>query len=180
MTPATRKMVGALEIGGGLTWSAAVPGLSVELEARNLLGHQANGFRDWSLSGLVRYDPNPSSELGLSASLRSTLGTAALSGPESLLSPANLAHVATHGNRGHGEIAAEAAYGFAILGGRFTGAPVIGAAVLEHRRDYQIGYRISPAGQSGSDIRIDVEGAQRQYVGEQTEHAVRVRLAMNW
>lgn len=169
-----------VEIGGGVAWSATVPGLSVELEARTLLGHQANGFRDWSLSGLVRYDPNPSSEHGLSASLRSTLGTAALSGPESLLRPATLADVTTHSDWGHGEVAAEAAYGFAILGGRFTGAPVIGAAVLEHRRDYRLGYRISPARRSGSDIRIDVEGTQRQYAGAQAERAVRVRLAKNW
>ena len=74
-----------VEVGGGLIWSVPARGLSVELEARNLVAHQVAGFRDWSISGLVSFDPSPSSDRGLSASLRSSIGLASLAGTEALL-----------------------------------------------------------------------------------------------
>lgn len=169
-----------VEVGGGLAWSDAVPGLSVELEARSLIGHQDSGFRDWSLAGLVRYDPNPFSERGLSASLRSSLGTNSLSGTAALLRPDTLRNVKALRDHDKGALAAELAYGFPILRGRFTGAPLIRVAFLEHRRDYRVGYRISAVTQSESDIRIDVEGVQREYADTRTEQAIRIQLARRW
>ena len=169
-----------MEVGGGFAWSAAVPGLAVELEARSLVGHHESSFRDWSLSGLLRYDPNPLSGLGLSASLRSSLGTDTWNGAEALLRSYTPAQFTARGEGGNGEVAAEAAYGFAILGGRFTGAPWIGAAVLEHRHDYRLGYRISPARHSGSAVSIDIAGVRRKYANAQAEQAIRMRLEMPW
>ena len=74
-----------VDFGAGLAWWAPVRVLFVELQARSILVHQAEGLRDWSVSGLVRYDPNPASDRGLSASLKSSLGSAALGGVEPLL-----------------------------------------------------------------------------------------------
>ena len=169
-----------VEVGGGVGWSAAVPGLSVELEIRTLIGHQASDFRDWSLSGLLRYDRNPSSERGLSASLRSSMGTAAWGGADALLGLEKVAELTGRPDPASGQLNAEAAFGLPILGGRFTGAPWIGAGVLEHQRDYRIGYRVSPARQSVSNIHVDVEGLQRHYVDGQAEQAIRVRFARRW
>ena len=73
-----------VEVGGGLIWSVPARGLSVELEARSLVAHQVAGFRDWSISGLVSFDPSPSSDRGLSASLRSSIGLASLAGTDAL------------------------------------------------------------------------------------------------
>ena len=169
-----------VDVGGGLAWLAAVPGLSVELEARSLIGHQVNGFRDWSLSGLVRYDPNLSSERGPLASLRSSVGTAPWGGADALLGSDTLAEFAAPRGPGSGQLSAEAAYGFAILGGRFTGAPWVSAAVLERWRDYRVGYRISPARQSASAVRFGIEGIRRDNDDAKAEHAIRLRLAMRW
>ena len=169
-----------VEVGGGFGWTPGVPGLSLELEVRSLIGHQANDFRDWSLSGLLRYDTDPYSERGLSASLRSSMGTAAWGGADALLSPDTLAELTGRHVPVSGQLTTEAAYGMPLLGGRFTGAPWIGAGVLEHQRDYRVGYRVSPARQSGSDISVDVEGLRRHHVDGQAEQAIRVRFAMRW
>ena len=69
-----------VDIGGGLLWSAPVRGISAEIGVRRVLMHEATGFNDWSLSGLVRYDPNPSSERGALLALRSSIGTPSLAG----------------------------------------------------------------------------------------------------
>ena len=121
--------------------------MSVELEARSLIGHQAGGFRDWGISGLVRYDPNPFSDRGLSASLTSSVNSASLDGSDALLDHTTLAGLAAPDAVRARQLSAEGAYGFPILGGRLIGAPWVGAGLLEDGRDYRLGYRISPARQ---------------------------------
>ena len=169
-----------VDVSGGLLWSAPARGVHLELEARSLIGHQAAGFRDWSLSGLVRYDPNPLSDRGLTASLRSSVGSAPLDGAGTLLDGQILAELASAGNTHGGRLLAEVAYGFPILGGRFTGAPWAGAGVLESGRDYRLGYRISPARSSGADVALGIEGVRRENGAAETEHALAVRLEMHW
>ena len=170
-----------VEVGGGLIWSVPARGLSVELEARSLVAHQVAGFRDWSISGLVGFDPHPSSDRGLSASLRSSIGLASLAGTDALLGGEALAELAARDASRSGRLAAEAAYGFPILGGRFTGAPWAGAGVLESGRDYRVGYRISSARLSDADMRFGIEGMRRESDGDAaTEHAVNLRFAMRW
>lgn len=169
-----------VEIGGGLAWTPAAPEWSVELEARSLVGHQVDGFRDWSLSGQVRYDRNRASERGLSASLLSSLGTAAWSGADALLAPDALAGLTAGHEPNSGQLTAEAAYGWPILGGRFTGTPWVAAAILEHRRTYKVGYRVSPGNRSASDVRINVEGLQMQMLDGRAERAIHMRLAARW
>ena len=167
-----------VDIGGGLLWSAPVRGISVEIEVRHVLMHEATGFNDWSVSGLVRYDPNPSSERGLSASVRSSTGAAGLDGVDALLARDTLSGLLPH----DGSLTAEAAYGFPILGGRFTGAPWVGAGVLESGRDYRVGYRVSTAWPSGSGMQLGIEGVRRENNGgdAETEHAIGLRLALDW
>ena len=168
------------EVGGGLIWSVPASGLSVELEARNLILHQMDGFRDWSVSGFIRYDPNPSSERGLSASLKSSIGPASLRGVDELFGRESLAESATPSASQGGRLTAEAAYGFSILGGRFVGAPWTAAGVMESGRDYRVGYRLSSAPPSNA-MRFGIEGMRRESDGRAaTEHAVTLRLATRW
>ena len=170
-----------VEVGGGLIWSVPARGLSVELEAHSLVAHQVAGFRDWSVSGLVGYDPSPSSDRGLSASLRSSIGLASLAGTDALPGGETSAELAARDASRGGRLAAEASYGFPILGGRFTGAPWAGAGVLESGRDYRVGYRISSARPSDADMRFGIEGIRRESDGDSaTEHAVNLRFAMHW
>ena len=119
-----------VDIGGGLVWSNASRVLLVELETRSLIAHEVTGFRDWSVSGLVRYDPNPSSARGVSALLRSSIAMASIDGVDALLGRDSLTIPEVHGGSPRRQLAAEAAYGFAILGGHLTGAPWAGIGLL--------------------------------------------------
>ena len=98
-----------------------------------------------------------------------------------MLGRETLAELAAYDASRGGRLAAEAAYGFPILGGRFTGAPWAGAGVLESGRDYRVGYRISSARSSDVDMRFGIEGMRRESDGDAaTEHAVNLRFAMHW
>ena len=171
-----------VDVGGGILWSTPVPGISAEIVIRRVLMHEATGLNDWSVSGLVRYDPNPSSERGLSASLTSSIGQPSLDGTNALLERETMAGLASFNTSHGGQLTAEAAYGFPILGGRFTGAPWVGAGLLKSGSDYRVGYRISPAGQFGSHMQVGIEGMRREndYGDAVTEHAISLRLALGW
>ena len=168
-----------VDVGVGLVWSAPARGISAEIETRRVLMHEATRFRDWSVSGLVRYDPSPSSDRGLSASIRSSTGLTSLDG---LLGRDTLTGLASSGVPPGGQLTAEAAYGFPILGGRFTGAPWAGAGMLGSGRDYRVGYRVSRAGQSGSAMQLGIEGLRRENNGgdAEAEHTIGLRLALGW
>ena len=167
-----------LDVGVGLVWLAPARGISVEIETRRVLMHEATRFRDWSVSGLVRYDPSPSSDRGLSASIRSSTGAAGLDGVDALLARDTLSGLSPY----DGSLTAEAAYGFPILGGRFTGAPWAGAGMLGSGRDYRVGYRVSTAWQSGSAMQLGIEGVRREnnVRDAETEHAIGLRLTLGW
>ena len=170
-----------VDVGVGLVWSAPVHGISAEIETRRVLMHESTGFRDWSVSGMVRYDPNPSSDRGLSASLRSSTGTASLGGVDALLARDTLSGLSLYDGSRVGQLTAEAAYGLPILGGRFTGAPWAGAGVLGSGRDYRVGYRVSRARQSGSGMQVGIEGVRRENDGDaEAEHAIGLRLTLGW
>ena len=171
-----------VDIGGGLVWWAPAGGITAEIEVRRVLMHEATGFNDWNVSGLVRYDPSPFSERGASVALRSSIGPPSFGTANSLLERDTLAGLASSNTSGRGQLTAEAAYGFPILGGRFTGAPWVGMGLLESGRDYRVGYRISPVGQFGSHMQVGIEGMRREndYGEAVTEHAIGLRLALGW
>ena len=171
-----------VEIGGGVIWSTPARGISVGLEGRSLVAHQADEFRDWGASGLLRFDPNPSSDRGLSASFQSSVGLGSLNATNALLGYDNLTRLAAPGASQGRYITAEAAYGFPILSGRFTGAPWAGIGMLENGRDYRLGYRISSAGPSSSGMQLSIEGVRREnnHGDREAEHAIDLRLGLDW
>ena len=62
------------DLGAGLQFSDATGELSAQIRGRTLIVHEAGGFRDWGVSGSIRYDPYPDSPRGLMISLRSQRG----------------------------------------------------------------------------------------------------------
>ena len=171
-----------MDIGGGLVWWAPAGGITAEIEVRRMLMHEATGFNDWSVSGLVRYDPKPFSERGASVAFRSSVGPPSLDGASALLERDSMEGLASSNASHGGQLTAEAAYGFPILGGRFTGAPWAGVGMLGSGRDYRVGYRISPGRQFGSHMQIGIEGVRRENddAGAETEHAIGLQLGMRW
>lgn len=166
-----------VDLGAGLAWWAPARAVFVELEVRSVIVHQAEGLRDWSFSSLVRYDPNTASDRGLSASLRSSVGSAALGGVDPLLRRDTFAarDGAPYGDR----LTAEAAYGFPILRGRLTGATWAGVEMQDRGHVYRVGYRVSPARQPDTGVQFGIEGMHRDN-GAETERAIGLRLSGDW
>ena len=59
-----------MDIGGGLAFTDSVTGLSLDVQVRTLVVHQADGFRERGMSLSFGWDPTPSSPMGLNARIR--------------------------------------------------------------------------------------------------------------
>ena len=136
-----------LEVGGGIGWTDTARGISAELNARRLVSHEARGFRDWGMSGSVRFDPAPSSERGLALSLSSSAGAAANRGTDSLFAATSVTELSRrNAPDSSGRITAEAGYGLPALGGRLTGVPYVGIGLSGSGRDVSDGVDAPPDG----------------------------------
>ena len=83
-----------VDLGGGVAWADPGSGLGVELNARGLLAHEAAGFREWGVSGALRYDPAPASDRGLALTLAPSWSAASRGGADALLGRETLAGLA--------------------------------------------------------------------------------------
>ena len=119
-----------MEVGGGLRYAHAAQHLTAEVHTRALLAHGADGFRTWSLSGSVRYDPSKISEAGPYFTLSSSRGLAEDRHPNSGIQ--TIADPLPIGGLAPGwEIDTELGYGISVLRGSATGTPWAGVSVSE-------------------------------------------------
>ena len=168
-----------MEIGGGLRYAHPELGLTAELNARGLLTHATDGFAVWGMSGSLRYDPHPSSELGLSFTLSPSWGATASDGVDALWKRGAMADLAANDDAGPGgRIVAELGYGLPVLGGSGTGTPLAGVALSETGRDFRLGYRLG----FGSALDMGIEGALREIANgsDPPEYGIMLRGALRW
>ena len=138
-----------VEVGGGLRYAHSALHLTGELEARALLAQAAGGVDRWSVSGSVRFDPFPDSELGPYFTFSSSRGAgelAAVAGP-----------LADTGAATAWNIATELGYGVAVLDGSATGTPWVGVSLSEGTPEYRLGYRL----EVDSDLHLGIVGTLR-------------------
>ena len=136
-----------VELGGGLIFADAVRGLMAQVMVRGLVAHEASGFRDWGVSGSLRFDPTPSSERGPSVSLTPSWGSSASGGVAALLGRDTPA-------------------GLAVFNGQATGTPYLGVELSEVAREVRVGYRLRLPRRERQQLGI-----------EGTEHGVIARWA---
>ncbi len=118
-----------LEIGGGLAYASGR--LSVALNARGLLAHRDEAYREWGVSGSVRFTPRKDGR-GLSVDLGSTWGVAQ-SGVQSLWSAGQASDLARAGAFEAGQrFQAQLAYGFDGRKGRARWQPYLKADAGEN------------------------------------------------
>ena len=168
-----------VEIGGGLRYAHPELDLTAELNARGLLTHEDDGFRVWGVSGSLRYDPYPSSELGPSFTLSPSLGVASSGGVDALWESGSMAALAASDDRAPGgRLDAELGYGFAVSGVGGVGTPYAGVSLSESGRDFRLGYHL------GFDPSLDlgIEGTRRERANgnEALEYVVMLRASMRW
>ena len=167
-----------LEIGGGSGFTDAARGLTAQITVRGLVAHQASGFRDWGVSGWLRFDPMPSSQLGPSVSLTPSWGAPSRGGVEALFGRETLSGLALPGPAPQvGRLDAEAAYGVAILGGRATGTPYLGVGRSQDLREVRVGCRLDLPQREGLELTLEGTRHVRSDAGA-PDHGVMLRLAM--
>ena len=169
-----------VELGGGIAWLAPAYGLSLSLEGRTLVAHETD-LEDSGVSVALSFDPDPASARGPSVSLRQSVGGSATGGVAALFGSQALVRRAGTGEMG-GLLSAEASWGFATFGGRFTGSPHVSYALSDVTRDYTLGWRLSlPKPEPvASAVSFGVAASQREHDGAATEHVVGLEVRSGW
>ena len=149
-----------VEIGGGTVFADAARGLMAQVMVRGLVAHEAADFRDWRVSGSLRFDPTPSSALGPAVALTPSWGGASSGGVAALLGRETLAGLAANDAAASGRLDAEAAYGLAVFGGRAMGTPYLRVGQSEVFREVSMGCRLELLRWEG--LEMGIEGMRRE------------------
>ena len=171
-----------LELGGGVTFTDAASGFSLEANARMLAAHADSEYEEWGVSATARLDPGERGR-GLSFSLSPTLGTPSSSAER--LWGAERAHELAPGAgfeaaRG---LTAEAGYGLALAGGRLTGTPNVGLGLGDGgARDWRIGWRLTSAMPGSPGLELNLDATRRETAGGASapDHGVMLRGGIRW
>ena len=170
------------DIGGGVSLAAA-EGLTISLEGRGVVTHEATGLRDRGITGTLAWNPSPSTDRGPKLTLRQTVGAGASGGKDALLSRTTLEGLAANDNGdGRRRVEARFGYGFGMFGGQFTGTPEIGFGLSEAGRDYRLGWRLTRAGSGAGSLEFSLEARRRERANDNTppEHGTGFWATARW
>ena len=149
-----------VDVGGGLSFTDSLTGLSLDVQVRTLVAHQAEGFTDRGLSLSFGWDPTPSSPRGFAARVAPSWG-GDVRGPEALWRGGPLSRFGTHGGQAAGRVDAELGYGLPV-GRRFVGTPRVGFGSSAYGRTYRLGYRVGALGVEDLDFELGVDTHRRE------------------
>ena len=168
------------DIGVGLALTAPSRGLSAEIRARGLLTHEADGMREWGVSGTLAWDPAPDSDRGLSLSLSQTVGAQASGGADALLARPTLAGLGAEEDEGPlgRRLDARLGYGLGVFDDRWTATPELGLGLSDTGRELRLGWRLTERVAAGLAFELGVEGTRRESVdgAANPEHGLEVGL----
>ncbi len=170
-----------VEVGGGVAFTDAASGFSIEARARVLAAHADSGYEEWGMSASARLGPGAHGR-GLSFSLSPTLG-AASSAAERLWGARDARGLAPDGEfqpaRG---LQGEMGYGLPVLGGRFTGTPNAGFGLADGgARDWRLGWRLTSAVPGDPGFEVNLDATRREAANDAApEHGVMLRSLIRW
>ncbi len=151
-----------MDVGGGLAFTDAVTGLSLDVRVRTLVVHQAEGFSERGMSLSFGWDPTPSSPLGLTAKVAPSWGGQATGGAEALWGNQMAYGTGSHQMYGAGDrVDAEVGYGLP-LGARFVGTPRVGLTTSQYGRDYRVGYGLGALEHGKLNFELGVDAQRRE------------------
>ena len=168
------------DIGAGLALTAPSRGLSAEIRVRGLLTHEADGMREWGVSGTLAWDPAPDSDRGLSLSLSQTVGAQASGGADALLARPTLAGLGAEEDEGPlgRRLDARLGYGLGVFDDRWTATPELGLGLSDTGRELRLGWRLTERVAAGLAFELGVEGTRRESADGHAgpEHGLEVGL----
>ena len=169
-----------LEVGAGVGYADPSRGLDMALKVHGLAVHAQDGYDEWGVSGQLRLVPGGAGR-GLSMSLTPSYGVDP-SGSERLWALPASSGLATNGEaEPSSRFDAEAGYGMALLGDRFTGTPNVGFGLSDTARDYRIGWRLTSAVRGDPGFEVSLDATRREAVNDNdAEHGVMLRSLIRW
>ena len=169
-----------IELGGGVSWTDAGLGVSLDLSGRRLLVHDDDDLADRGVSLVVTFDPDPASGRGPTISMKQDLGGAASGGIDALFAHDPLEDRA--GGDPGVRRTLEAAWGLPAFGGRFTGSPHAGLSTAGDARDWTLGWRLEPEGERPGtpDLTFGTTAVRREDGDGQATHSVGVEAGIRW
>ena len=151
-----------MDIGRGLMFSDTVTGLSLDVQVRTLVVHQAEGFSERGMSLSFGWDPTPSSPLGLNARIAPSWGGQAAGGAEALWNSQMSYGMGSHQMYGAGgQVNAEVGYGLPV-GARLVGTPRVGYSASQYGRDYRMGYSLGLVNSEELRLELGVDAQRRE------------------
>ena len=163
------------DIGGGVTLAVPTQGVTISLEGRGVLTHEAAGLRDRGIAGTLAWDPPPSTGRGPQLTLTQTIGAGASGGKDALLSRTTLEGLAANDNGdGQRRLEARFGYGVGVFGDRFTMTPEMGLGLSEVGRDYSLGWRLTRSGSGPGSLELSLEVLRRESANDNVapEHGI--------
>ena len=172
-----------LDLGGGLAFAAPGRGLTAQAAARGLIAHEADAAREWGVSGTLAWDPDPSSERGVSLRLSPSWGASSAGGADALLGRETMAGLAAN-NRAPagGRLEAELGYGLPVRGGAFIATPYGGLGLSQDAREYRLGWRLGLARPEAVELGLTLEATRRESAHDdrEPEHGIALRGSVRW
>ena len=173
-----------LKAGAGLGYADPSRGLDMALRAHGLAVHAEDGYNEWGVSGRLRLAPDGAGR-GLSMSLTPSYGVDP-SGSERLWALPESAGLAANPGSGSGaepssRFDAEAGYGMALLGGRFTQTPNIGLGMSDTAREHRMGWRLTSAIEGHPGFELSLDATRREAANDNhADHGVMLRSLIKW
>ena len=169
----------AVELAGGVSYSDAALGLSIEAKARMLVAHADSDYGEWGMSASVRLASRARGH-GPSFTLSPTLGAAA-SGADRLWDARHTRALAPNGTfQAVRELTAEAGYGMALFGDRFTVTPNLAFGVSDSGAyHWRVGWRLTSAATHDPGFEVSLDATRRD-AASGGEHGVMLRSLIRW
>ena len=169
-----------VELGGSIKWNEPSTGFSLDLSSRALISHEDDNFEERGYSAGIVFDPDPTSDRGLSLTIRHDVGAESTGGLEALFSNDPLSDDAEESNNNEQSWTLDAGYGVPALGGTFTGVPNAGIRLYEDARDVHIGWKLKPAGANPYDFSLGLEATRRESDDTEPEHGIQFDISTRW
>ena len=170
-----------VDIGGGLAFVDPKRGLTLDVSARTLVAHEASGSGERGITAALSFDPLPSTDRGLTMSLRQTLGAASTGGADALMGRETLSGLGANDRSDARQLQLTAGYGIAMFGGRFTGTPELRVGLSGTGRDYRLGWQLGLGSGGGRSFELGLEATRRESANDdEAEHGVGLRIGVTW
>ena len=168
-----------IELVGGLSWLDPTLGLSIDLSGRTLIVHSSDDLKNQSFALAFAWDPDPATQRGPSLKFSQQWGTIALGGLDTPFGPDSIEDLGDSENTARWQ--ADAAWGFPIFGGTFTGSPHVGVGRASDTRDYSLGWRLTLAANANApDLSFAVKATRQESDTAPPEHSIGFVLIFRW